>query len=186
MSVANSYANAFYEALCDSQQKDQASKAESKLAQLASVLKSSAEARVALISPLTTLKEKIAFLDEFAKKYNFSELETRFISLLAKKGRLDILEEIVEAFHTLRLVRDGGVPGLVTAAEPMSDSDIDTLSKVLGKKLGKKVTFRVSTDPSLLAGMKVTVNGVTYDGTLRSQLLKLRDRFVTGLSGTSA
>ena len=186
MSVANSYANALYEALCDSQQKDQVIETESQLTQLVSVLQSSTEARVALISPLTTLKEKTALIDDLAKKQGFGELETRFILLLSRKGRLDILEEIVEAFHTLRLVRDGGVPGHLTVAEPMSDSDIDTLSKLLGKKLGKKVTFRVSTDPSLLAGMKVTVNGVTYDGTLRSQLLKLRDRFVTGLSGTSA
>ncbi len=186
MSVANSYANALYEALCDSHQKGQIAKAEDQLAQLASVLKTSREARVALISPLATLKEKTAFVEEFAKKQGFGELETRFILLLTRKGRLNILGDIVDAFHTLHLVREGGVPGLLTVAEPMSDFDIETLSKVLGNKLGKKVTFRVSTDPSLLAGMKVTVNGVTYDGTLRSQLQKLRDRFVTGLSGTLA
>jgi len=186
MSIAHSYANALFEALCDSQQKDQAVKVEGQLEQIASVLKTSTEARVALISPLATLKEKAALIDEFSKKLGLSDLETRFILLLIKKGRLDILEKIVEAFHTLRLVRDGGVPGELVAADPMSDSDIDTLSTALGKKLGKKVTFRVSTDPSLLAGMKVTVNGVTYDGTLRSQLQKLRDRFVTGLSGALA
>jgi F-type H+-transporting ATPase subunit delta len=186
MSVANSYANALYEALCDSKQKEQVSSAESKLLELVAILNSSVEARVALISPLATIKEKTALIQELAKKQGLSEIEARFILLLVKKGRLDLLEKIVEAFHTLRLIRDGGLPAQLTVAEPMSDSDIDILSKVLGKKLGKKVTFQVSTDPSLLAGMKVTVNGVTYDGTLRSQLQKLRDRFVTGLSGTSA
>jgi F0F1-type ATP synthase delta subunit len=42
--------------------------------------------------------------------------------------------------------------------------------------LGRKVAFRVSTDPSLLAGVRVTVSGVTYDGTLKAQLEQLKDK----------
>ena len=57
-----------------------------------------------------------------------------------------------------------------------TQEDVEALAKAFGKKLNKRVAFHVSTDPSLLAGMKVTVNGVTYDGTLRSQLQKLRDQ----------
>ena len=37
----------------------------------------------------------------------------------------------------------------------------------------------------ILAGMKVTVNGVTYDGTLRSQLQKLRDQVAMGVTGNA-
>jgi F0F1-type ATP synthase delta subunit len=63
----------------------------------------------------------------------------------------------------------------------LAEADIDTLTKAFSQKLGKKVAFRVAIDPSLLAGMKVTVNGVTYDGTLRSQIHKLRDHLAAGL-----
>jgi F-type H+-transporting ATPase subunit delta len=90
------------------------------------------------------------------------------------------LPAILESYNSVRLLAEGGVPGRLVAAEPVSDQDVQGLAQAFSKKLGKKVAFQVSTDPSLLAGMKVTVNGVTYDGTLRSQLQRLRDRLVAG------
>jgi F-type H+-transporting ATPase subunit delta len=186
MSVSHSYANALYEAFLDSPESKEstgAKKIEDQLNSFLSALQVSRETRVALISPLTTLKEKEQLVQEISKKAKMSEIVTQFLRLLTKKGRLEILAEIVNSYRTIRLVREGGVPGFLTVAEPMTESDIEMISKVLGKKLGKKVTFQVSTDPSLLAGLKVTVSGVTYDGTLRSQLQNIRDHFVTGISG---
>jgi F0F1-type ATP synthase delta subunit len=65
----------------------------------------------------------------------------------------------------------------------MNEADVKNLAKAFSEKLGKRVAFQSSTEPALLAGLKVTVNGVTYDGTLRSQIQKLRDYFVAGLPG---
>ena len=59
--------------------------------------------------------------------------------------------------------------------DPLKDSDVQGLAQAYEKKLGKRVEFQVSVDPGLLAGLKVTVNGVTYDGTLRSQLDRLKE-----------
>ena len=67
----------------------------------------------------------------------------------------------------------------------MSEADVDGLAKAFTTKLGKRVSFTVASDPDLLAGVKVTVNGVTYDGTLRAQLEKLRDQFVSTTAGTA-
>jgi hypothetical protein len=49
------------------------------------------------------------------------------------------------------------------------------LSVAFGARIGRKVSFETHEDPSLLAGVKVTVGGVTYDGTMRSQLSRLRE-----------
>ncbi len=87
-----------------------------------------------------------------------------------------------EAFHVIRLAAEGGVAGRLEVAEVISEADVSQLAKAFSEKFGKKVAFRVSQDPSLLAGIKVTVNGVTYDGTLRAQIQKLRDRVADGLS----
>ncbi len=184
MSVANSYAKALYEAVQErglSAEDTQQIEAQMDLFQ--SMMENSKDAQVALYGPLTTAREKIEVIQEFAKKLELSQLLSEFLVLLTKKKRLSILSRIKDSFGSIRLTLDGGVAGKLVAAEPMSDVDIGTLVKVFSHKFGKKVTFRVSTDPSLLAGMKVTVNGVTYDGTLRSQLLKLRDSFVAGLPG---
>jgi F-type H+-transporting ATPase subunit delta len=91
-----------------------------------------------------------------------------------------VFGEIRNAYRSVRLEAEGGVSGRLVSADPLSESDIKGLADAFQRKLGKPVAFRVSTDPSLLAGMKVIVNGVTYDGTLKSQLQQLRDLVVAG------
>jgi F-type H+-transporting ATPase subunit delta len=80
----------------------------------------------------------------------------------------------------VRLASEGGILGQVISAEPMDQKDVESLAQSFSKKLGKRVTFKVSVDAALLAGMKVIVSGVTYDGTLQSQLQKLRDQVAAG------
>jgi F-type H+-transporting ATPase subunit delta len=91
-----------------------------------------------------------------------------------------MIEEITHAFNEVRLEAEGGILGRVVSADPMAANDLEDLSKAYSQKLGKRVAFSASVDPNLLAGIKVTVNGVTYDGTLRSQLQRLRDQLVLG------
>jgi F-type H+-transporting ATPase subunit delta len=183
MSVAKSYAKALFEA--SSQQGAQEAgldQIEGELDAFLALVNSSREAKVALMGPAVTSKEKTAIVDEVSKKAGYQPAVKNFLSLLARKGRLPILAEIRSAWTTVRLHAEGGVSGRLVSADPLKPEDVQGLSQAFGKKLGKKVAFQVSTDPSLLAGIKVNVNGITYDGTLRSQLQRLRDRVATGES----
>lgn len=184
MSVATAYAKALYLAAIESKAAPEAAAlcdtAQKQLDALVSAVDSSKELQIALHSPVTTAKEKADIVQALANKSGAPTLVTHFLVLLANKGRLSILKQVLDEFNSVRLLAEGGVPGRLVAAEAMSEADIEGLAKAFSKKLGKRVAFNVSTDSSLLAGVKVTVNGVTYDGTLRSQLQMLRDRFVAG------
>jgi F0F1-type ATP synthase delta subunit len=57
---------------------------------------------------------------------------------------------------------------------------IKEITQAFTQKLKRKVDFKVTTQPSLLAGLKVTVNGVTYDGSLLAQLERLKEEFTHG------
>lgn len=187
MSVPHSYAKALYEAAKDASLTGAAlDRLELDLGNFIFLMKSSPTLKTALLAPITNSKEKVALIGELAKKFEWSDLMSKFMALIARKDRFSFLEQIKEEFGSVRLFMEGGVSGRLVSAEPMSEADLSTLVKAFSQKLGKKVAFQVSTDPSLLAGMKVTVNGVTYDGSLRSQLQKLRDRFVAGLPGAHA
>lgn len=186
MSVAKAYAKALFETLTE--QKAQSSAIDSLELQLDSfirTLEGAKDLQVALCSPVTTSREKAAVVEKLAQPMNLSGLLLSFLQLLARKNRLVILNEVRDAFRRVRLDAEGGVAGQVVSAEPMDQKDIDGLAQSFSKKLGKRVAFQVSTDASLLAGMKVTVNGVTYDGTLRAQLQKLRDRVAMGATGNA-
>jgi F-type H+-transporting ATPase subunit delta len=181
VSVAKSYARA----LLGSAQDLRLSVAEidgveRELAQLEELLASSRDLRVALLAPITSLRAKSALVESLAEKAKFSKLVRQFLLLLVKKDRLQILRGLRSEFRVARLEADGGVMGSIVSAEPIGRDDEDTLVAAFAKKLGKKVAFETSVDPSLLAGMKVTVNGVTYDGSLKGQLSRLRRRLAQG------
>lgn len=189
MSVAKAYAKALYEAACENKTPAEITRLcdeiEKALAQINSLVANSRELRIALEGPIATAREKAAILDEVGRKLGVSELFGRFMTLLATKERLKFLQEITELFRVVRLEHEGGVPGLLVSAEPMSEADVQELAQAFTKKLGKRVSFTVASDPDLLAGVKVTVYGVTYDGTLRAQLEKLRDQIVSTTAATA-
>jgi F-type H+-transporting ATPase subunit delta len=179
MSLATSYASALYLAAKESGgTADKMDQLEKQMDALAQALENKA-LRNAFLGPIVSGAEKITLIEQLSQKAGFSKILTHFLVLLANRGRLSVFLPVCEAFSAVRLESEGGVSGRVVSAEPMSDVDVQGLAQAFGRKLGKKVAFRVFTDPTLLAGMKVTVNGTTYDGTLRSQLTQLRERLVT-------
>lgn len=183
MSVATAYAKALYEAAIEEKATAQVlDQIDKELEVVVDAIASSKEMKAALFGSITNAKEKSAIRGELAKKAGSGDLVIRFLNLLASKSRVVMIERIHREFVNVRLLAEGGIPGVVVAAQRMSDGDVASLAQAFTKKLGKKVKFRVSTDPSLLAGVRVTVAGVTYDGTLKAQLEQLRERFVVGSS----
>ncbi len=183
MNVARTYAKVLYETACENKAPQEVARTcdelERVLSELAALIESSHELRVALEGPVVSAKEKAALMLAIGERAGQSELMSRFVALLISKGRLSSFAEIAALFRVVRLEAEGGIPGQLVSAEAMTDSDVAGLVQAFSKKLGKKVAFDVSTDAGLLAGVKVTVGGVTYDGTLLTQLEKLRDQFVS-------
>lgn len=183
MSLSRSYAQALYLAAQDRQVTGAA--LDQLVAQLEAAVvcfQSSPELDRALTSPLTSAKEKGAIVSAISKKEGYSPLLCDFLALVARKQRVASLSEISLAFAEARLAAEGGVMGTVVSADAVAPADVEELSAAYAKKLGRKVSFRTQVDPELLAGLKVTVQGVTYDGTLRSQLQRLREKLLAGAS----
>lgn len=186
MSVSKAYARALYQATTEGKPEAEAARlsleADTQLANVLECVQTSKELKGVFFAPIVTSKEKGLVITELSKKLGLSGLLKNFLILLANKGRLPLLSKIQEEFVSVRLLAEGGIPGKLVSAEQIEPADVEVLSKAFTKKLGKKVAFQISTDAALLAGVKVTINGVTYDGTLRSQLQKLRDRLVVGIA----
>lgn len=140
-------------------------------------------AEIVLFGRQTSRNDKVVVLEKLFKEKPLAPLTQQFLIMIASKGRLGDLGLILNALKDVRWEAEGGIRGTVVAAEPMSDADVLELSTSFTKKLGKKVSFQVGVDPALLAGVRVTVQGVTYDGTLQSQLGRLKERFMSGALG---
>ena len=97
---------------------------------------------------------------------------------------MDLAGELANGFSRVRIESSGGELGVLESSDPLSDADVQQLAEAFTRRLGRKVVFEKKTRPGLLAGVKVTVGGTTYDGTLRAQLNRLRDKFFTTSSST--
>jgi F-type H+-transporting ATPase subunit delta len=176
MSMARVYASVLLSALPGDASAQSA--AQQGLERFAELLASRADLRAALGGPVTTVAEKKKLVEALASRLGLDSVLTRFLDLMIRKGRIGAVSEVAGAFHAVRVEAGGGVLGSVESAEPLSESDVADLAKSFERRLGKKVALTAKVNPDLLAGLRVNVLGTTYDGTLKSKLQRLGQKFL--------
>ena len=124
----------------------------------------------ALCSPAVSPEEKgrvLARLPEVAPPGPAG----RLLTLMAEKERLPLLPQVVQAARRLALEREGGALGTVTCARPLTEDQLGRLKETLCRlhRL-KKVELEMRVDPALLGGLRLELQGVTYDKSVRGGL----------------
>ena len=183
MSLAQSYARALFEMVQESSlKKPDLNQVIHELEQFQNGLDDSPIGQKVFLNSVIQAKEKIALISSCSEKLKFLDVTSHFLQIICRKNRVSSLKKIIQSLKFIQLSEQGGVEGRVVSSHPLSEEDLEILVQTFSKKLGKKVTLQVSTDTSLLAGIQVTLNGVTYDGTLRSQLQQLRESLIVSLA----
>jgi len=128
-------------------------------------------------NPTLPDEEKQKVLKEFASKTKLSPLSERFLSVLVKRNRLGILPAVLTEIEAIQVEKKGGVMGELVSAIPLEAGVVGSVAQALSKKLNKPVQLKERVDPGIIAGMRVTVGGVTYDGSVKGKLEKLVGSF---------
>lgn len=119
-------------------------------------------------------------LGELLLRIMVSPICRNFLFLLVDRGRIAILPEIVTAYHGLADVRSARVRARVTVPRLLSEPDVARLRTVLQKATGREVVVEQEEDPALIGGMITRIGDRIYDGSIRSQLLRLRAELKAG------
>lgn len=110
-----------------------------------------------------------------------SRLTRDFAVLLAVRGRVDHLPEIVAAYGELVDADLGRVRARVRAAVPLTAGERDALAARLAAGLGAaQVVLEEAVDRTLLGGFVAQVGSVVLDGSLDGQLARVRERLARG------
>jgi F-type H+-transporting ATPase subunit delta len=147
------------------------------LAQFTDVFFSSADLRNALESPAVDREVKIKIVEEIAEKMELDDAVRNFICVVVDNGRTHMLREIVRLL-TVELDRRQDVVKLeVTSARKLAEGDRTRLIAVFkGNDPRRKVRANFAEDQALLGGVVVRVGSTVYDGSVREQLNRLRER----------
>jgi F-type H+-transporting ATPase subunit delta len=66
----------------------------------------------------------------------------------------------------------------VTTAVPLSQDRAAQLEKRLAEMTGRRVTMTAKVDPSLIGGVVTRIGSTVYDGSVTTQLQKVKERLV--------
>ncbi|MGH7827604.1 MAG: ATP synthase F1 subunit delta [Candidatus Binatia bacterium] len=135
-------------------------------------------------SPLETVLNNPAFgvdsrkkiLVEVARGLQLSPTSINFVSLLLERDRLTYFSSIVASYRRMLNEAKGRVEAKVAASSPLDPALVERLSMALGRISGKEVVLHKETDPALIGGMLVELEGKIYDGSVRTQLEEMKQR----------
>lgn len=99
----------------------------------------------------------------------------RMAELLVSRKRLNLLPEIMEAWHALERADAGLTQVLVETPAPMPESERQSLARRLAAILGQKVELDWAVKPDLLGGLVLYYNGRIVDGSIRGRLRAARE-----------
>ena len=141
------------------------------LEQAASIYENHAAA-LFLTSPVVPAEKKRSVLAELLP--GVSPEVGRFLAILARRDRLDLVPEIAAAFQRLLNEHRGVVVAQVTTAVPIDERQRATIASRLGQRVGKTVMVETRVDPEILGGVIAQIGDNVIDGSVRGRLDRLR------------
>ena len=97
------------------------------------------------------------------------------VSLLCEKRKIGLLRECTAEYRRLLDMAEGRLHGRLTVAKPTSPDTVEAIRAQLEHRLGKQVELSVQTDPALLGGVTLELDGRILDGSLRHRLSQIKE-----------
>ena len=113
-----------------------------------------------------------------ADKMGLTAPVTKLLVVLADSRKLNLLPDLAASYRERLLSHQNIVRAEVTSAAPLSPEQTKALADSLSKVTGKKVNLSVSVDPDLLGGVVARIGSTVYDGSVKTQLERMRQQLV--------
>lgn len=169
---ANRYARALFDvALAE---KADLAKVDQDLQAVVEMMKGSPELARASGFASTSDAQRQSLMEAVSKAMTLTMPVTKTLVLLAKSGKLNLIPDLAAAYQERLLAHQNIVRADVTSAAPLSAEKTRALEESLSKVTGKKVELSVSVDPELLGGVVARIGSTVYDGSVKTQLQRMR------------
>jgi F-type H+-transporting ATPase subunit delta len=131
-------------------------------------------------NPIYDKDQKKALFRAINLKLRLSPIVVNFILLLIDKRRLGYFAEIVRCYGLLADEVAGKARAKVISPVPIPNASIAAIQKKLASMTGKEVIVSVEEDPGLIGGVVTQIGDIVYDGSIRTQLNKMKETLMKG------
>ena len=125
---------------------------------------------ITLLSEPSIKKEERTDLIDKAFGEDTEKYLVNFLKILCEKNILREYEGCVEEFTKRYNADHGIIEAVVTSAVALSSDRKKALKEKLEKVSGKKVSLVTKVNPAVIAGIKVELEGVEMDGSVRGRI----------------
>jgi F-type H+-transporting ATPase subunit delta len=174
--LAERYAGALVDVALENKQADQVKR---ELSEFAALVRESPDLHSFLSNPSIARAAKHAAIDQIVARMGASRTLRNYLFVIVDQRRAGMLIEIEQAFSRLLDARQGITQALVTSATELTNKEREELGAALGKLTGEKVQAQFTTDAALIGGAVVRIGSTIYDGSVRTQLERIRARMIS-------
>ena len=169
--LAERYAAALFELADERRELDAAAE---DLRGLRAMLAGSADLSRLVRSPILSREAQGKAIAALAQRAEMSRLVRDFLGVVARNRRLFAVPAMITAYLAKLAERRGEVTAEVTAAQPLSETQLGALTEQLRRSLGRRVSVEIRVDPALIGGLVVKLGSRMIDASLASKLRRLR------------
>lgn len=144
------------------------------LATIASLLDENPAIQDLLFRPLHPANQRRGALAALSQRLGCSSVVQNFLQFLIDQRRLIDFPTIRAELERLADEAAGRTQAQVVAANPLAEGQLERLRQALARRSGHEVDIRVQVDPELLGGVIAKVGDLVFDGSIRTQLRRLR------------
>lgn len=174
--LAERYAGALVDVALENKQADQVKQ---ELEAFAALIRESPELNAVLSNPSIARASKHSAIEQIVARMGASRTLRNYLFVIVDQRRAGMLVEIEQAFSRLLDARQGITQAKVTSATELTAQERAELSAALEKLTGTKVQAQYATDEALIGGAVVRIGSTIYDGSVRTQLERMRVRMIS-------
>ncbi len=179
IAISRRYANAL---MLIGKEDGQAEKYREELEAFADLMAKEVQLEKAINNPLYDNGERRQVLSSVLDKLNLSKVMNSFLTLLFDKGRIEFLSSINEFYQKLADDIKGVAYASVVSASELSKDAVEKIRDSLSKRTGKDIVLQVEKDASLIGGVVTKIGDLVLDGSIKTQLLRMKESFKKGES----
>jgi F-type H+-transporting ATPase subunit delta len=131
--------------------------------------------RNVLCDPVHDRKKQGEILAEVLKRLGTDTVCSHFLSLLVEKERIRYLPVIFKIYRQLEDNLAGRLRAKIVTAQKLGDDQIDAIKKSLEGRFDKQILLEETEDTEILGGIICKVDGMVFDGSVRTQLEILKE-----------
>jgi len=129
-----------------------------------------------LCDPVHERAKRRAIVKEVAQRLSLDPLTINFLLLLVDKERIRYLPVIFNIYRRLEDGLAGRVRAKVITAGKIDEDQRSSIQRMMEGRFKKQVILEETEDPEILGGVICKVDGMVFDGSVRTQLEILKER----------